>query len=216
MYFSIIQLPLDAPYSKESFDWGYNLFAGNGSADLLGATDVIVADAKLNASDQYRPLVGSPVIDTGNPDIAYNDPDGSRSDIGAYGGPHADISTVTLHISTDPAFPSGTSPYTMTFAVTNVGSTDFNTVTVNAVISGQVSLSQTIPATSINGATISWSTVPISAGGTTSYTVQITPLTSEATLVTTNVTATWESGNNSSVQYAVINGDYIYLPAVWR
>lgn len=32
---------------------------------------------------------GSPCIDAGDPDPAYNDPDGSRNDIGIWGGPHA-------------------------------------------------------------------------------------------------------------------------------
>lgn len=34
----------------------------------------------------------SPCINTGNPDIKYNDLDGTRNDIGAYGGPYADSS----------------------------------------------------------------------------------------------------------------------------
>lgn len=33
---------------------------------------------------------GSPCIDAGNPDPQYNDPDGSRNDMGAYGGPGGD------------------------------------------------------------------------------------------------------------------------------
>ncbi|HEX9973656.1 MAG TPA: T9SS type A sorting domain-containing protein, partial [bacterium] len=33
---------------------------------------------------------GSPCIDAGNPDPAYNDLDGSRNDMGAFGGPFAD------------------------------------------------------------------------------------------------------------------------------
>ncbi|MEA3476080.1 MAG: hypothetical protein U9R23_06560 [Candidatus Cloacimonadota bacterium] len=32
----------------------------------------------------------SPCIDTGNPDLQYNDADGSRNDMGAYGGPNGD------------------------------------------------------------------------------------------------------------------------------
>ena len=32
----------------------------------------------------------SPLIDAGNPASGYNDPDGSRNDMGAYGGPHGD------------------------------------------------------------------------------------------------------------------------------
>ena len=41
--------------------------------------------------DEYFYLIpGSVCIDSGNPDSAYNDPDGSRNDIGAYGGPLGD------------------------------------------------------------------------------------------------------------------------------
>lgn len=42
--------------------------------------------------DNYRLLLNSPCIDTGNPGAGYEDPDGSRNDMGAYGGPLADQS----------------------------------------------------------------------------------------------------------------------------
>ncbi|RKY88407.1 hypothetical protein DRQ15_09995, partial [candidate division KSB1 bacterium] len=38
----------------------------------------------------YHLREGSPCIDAGNPDPQYNDADGSRNDMGAYGGPYAD------------------------------------------------------------------------------------------------------------------------------
>ena len=37
--------------------------------------------------NDYHLSPGSPCIDAGNPDPQYNDPDGSRNDMGAYGGP---------------------------------------------------------------------------------------------------------------------------------
>ena len=37
----------------------------------------------------YHLAAGSPCIDSGNPDSAYNDPDDTRNDMGAYGGPDA-------------------------------------------------------------------------------------------------------------------------------
>jgi len=40
--------------------------------------------------DDYRLQEDSPAINTGHPDVAYSDPDGSRNDMGAYGGPWAD------------------------------------------------------------------------------------------------------------------------------
>lgn len=41
-----------------------------------------------NAAD-YRLQIGSPCLDAGNPDSAYNDRNGGRNDMGAYGGPYA-------------------------------------------------------------------------------------------------------------------------------
>ncbi|HID10800.1 MAG TPA: T9SS type A sorting domain-containing protein [Candidatus Latescibacteria bacterium] len=38
----------------------------------------------------FRLKEGSPCVDAGDPDPKYNDPDGSRNDMGIYGGPYAD------------------------------------------------------------------------------------------------------------------------------
>ena len=40
--------------------------------------------------ENYRLQNNSPCIDAGDPDSQYNDPDGSRNDMGAYGGPNGD------------------------------------------------------------------------------------------------------------------------------
>ncbi len=56
-------------------------------ADADGFDDVYGTE-----DDNVRLLVGSPCINTGQPGAAYNDPDGSRNDMGAYGGPWADQS----------------------------------------------------------------------------------------------------------------------------
>ena len=45
----------------------------------------------LFADADYALQAGSPCINTGDPSAAYNDPDGSRNDRGAYGGPYAAI-----------------------------------------------------------------------------------------------------------------------------
>jgi hypothetical protein len=64
--------------------WGfsepnYPADATNIEADPL-FVDAAAADFHLQHS--------SPCMDVGNPDSAYNDPDGSRNDPGAYGGPN--------------------------------------------------------------------------------------------------------------------------------
>ena len=40
--------------------------------------------------NSYHLQDGSPCINTGNPGVQYNDTDGSRNDMGAYGGPNGD------------------------------------------------------------------------------------------------------------------------------
>ena len=62
----------------------YNCVWNNGSNNLPGYNG-LVADPKFQdiASDNYRLLPSSPCIDAGDPALAFNDPDGSRNDIGA-------------------------------------------------------------------------------------------------------------------------------------
>jgi len=50
----------------------------DGPDDILG-----------NEDDDYHLQSWSPCIDAGDPDPQYNDPDGTRNDMGAYGGPEA-------------------------------------------------------------------------------------------------------------------------------
>ncbi len=78
----------------------YALFWSNAAYDHNG-----VAGAGLVAMDPLLPaspptactwaslalLPGSPAIDAGDPDPAYDDPDGTRNDIGALGGPGAPV-----------------------------------------------------------------------------------------------------------------------------
>ncbi|MBN2011954.1 DUF1565 domain-containing protein [candidate division KSB1 bacterium] len=71
----------------------------------------IVADPQFvnPASQNYHLLPTSPCIDTGNPATGYDDLDGSRNDMGAYGGPFADSSGAAIQQ-----------------AVLSIGSTDAN------------------------------------------------------------------------------------------
>jgi len=47
-------------------------------------------DPLFVGNDDYHLQTGSPCIDAGNPASQYNDPDGSRNDMGAYGGPNGE------------------------------------------------------------------------------------------------------------------------------
>jgi len=73
---------------------GYNLYFGNTGGDVSPGplvTDVLGADPLIGEPkvgvcdlDALKPRYGSPLVDGGDPDIS--DPDGSISDIGAFGG----------------------------------------------------------------------------------------------------------------------------------
>ncbi|MEZ4239160.1 MAG: MopE-related protein [Myxococcota bacterium] len=90
-----------------SIHQGYNWFDGAGAViggPGITATDVATgADPLLTswtpdgtcAGDVLWPVYGSPLVDAGDPAVA--DPDGSRSDIGAYGGPESDPYVHTDH-----------------------------------------------------------------------------------------------------------------------
>lgn len=85
----------------------YNLFWDNFEADFFIADQLRTADEANGltpdifgnfsadplftdpAFDVYTLLPGSPAINAGNPDPLFNNPDGSRNDIGAFGGPGA-------------------------------------------------------------------------------------------------------------------------------
>ena len=53
-------------------------------------TGNINSNPQFIGGDDFHLQLGSPCIDAGNPDSQYNDPDGSRNDMGAYGGPNGD------------------------------------------------------------------------------------------------------------------------------
>ena len=62
-----------------------------GDGDFRGVNGNISADPLFIDPEQGNLHLrsDSPCIDAGNPDRIYNDPDGSRNDMGAYGGPKA-------------------------------------------------------------------------------------------------------------------------------
>jgi len=71
----------------------FNDVWNNSTANYAGAAAAgpgsLSADPRFNSSTavQYALSIGSPCIDTGDPDSSFNDFDGTRNDMGAYGGP---------------------------------------------------------------------------------------------------------------------------------
>jgi parallel beta-helix repeat protein len=76
--------------------WGHSMATDTGTAntDYVPATLVrsnsISADPLFRASDDWHLADGSPCVNAGDPRIEFNDPGGSRNDLGAFGGPGAE------------------------------------------------------------------------------------------------------------------------------
>lgn len=67
----------------------YNDTWGNPEVNLLA--DAVTGEGNLEADaqldDSWHPQPESPLIDAGNPEAAYQDVDGTRNDVGGFGGP---------------------------------------------------------------------------------------------------------------------------------
>lgn len=71
----------------------YNCFSANTDSrydEGVAGVHSINTDPLIDARTHYRfTSQSSPAVNTGHPSSFYNDPDGSRNDMGAYGGPEA-------------------------------------------------------------------------------------------------------------------------------
>ncbi len=90
-------------------------FEGKVSSPQLPPTNIFVDPGFVNESLQdYHLSLSSPCIDAGNPDPVYNDVDGTRNDMGAYGGPDPIQSylssqlTRSIYVSNVPGDPGDT------------------------------------------------------------------------------------------------------------
>ncbi|MBN1183743.1 MAG: choice-of-anchor D domain-containing protein, partial [Bacteroidales bacterium] len=75
-------------------NWG-DCSQGEGSISL----DPLFVDVAVN---NFTLQPGSPCINEGNPDLDYNDPDGSQNDMGAYGGPEYGAYSILNWLSCSP------------------------------------------------------------------------------------------------------------------
>ena len=89
--------------------WNYAAILLNGVGDI--SADPLFVDL---ANDIYLLSENSPSVDMGNPDAQYNDLDGTRDDMGAFGGPDPISSIITIgldksiEISKHSGFPGDT------------------------------------------------------------------------------------------------------------
>jgi len=77
--------------------WGHSMATDTGTANTdyvpvsLEYSNSISADPLFRASDDWQLAAGSPCVDGGDPRSEFDAPDGSRNDMGAFGGPAAEL-----------------------------------------------------------------------------------------------------------------------------
>jgi len=69
---------------------------GNYGPEFAPGTHDLAVDPLFVGAGDYRLQTGSSCVDAGNPDSQYNDPDGSRNDMGAFGGPYSTAASTPL------------------------------------------------------------------------------------------------------------------------
>lgn len=94
----------------------YNNVWSNGSNNYPGpngiSTDPLFADA---VNFDYQLQIGSPCIDAGNPDVQYNDADGTRNDMGAYSSYNPTSLPLAINLLVTPSSNGSVSSLTPTF-----------------------------------------------------------------------------------------------------
>lgn len=85
--------------SAENVTSSFNNFWNNSNGSYGGDGDVVIGNGNLSQEplfvdidSDYHLTNNSPCIDAGKPGLASLDPDGTRNDMGVYGGSHANMS----------------------------------------------------------------------------------------------------------------------------
>ncbi len=202
---------------------GYNNVWGNKQNYrnvTAGQDDISVDPQFVNIEGDYHLLPGSACIDAGDPDQSYVDQDGSRNDLGAYGGA-ALTARVSASVSTSPLQPKRGDEVTFHIQVVNRG-IEPNNVQVTASIpertiyvAGSASTSQ--------GAVTTNNPVSFDLGETVpdvpvmlSYTVKVDDAVTEPVALRSSTAVTWSGGSISRDTFVIVNGMAIYLPVIAR
>lgn len=90
IYFSQENDPNSITISYSDIEGGESGIVTNSNGTVYWQTGNIGVNPLFISSGDFHLQSSSPCIDTGNPATQYNDPDGSRNDMGAYGGPGGD------------------------------------------------------------------------------------------------------------------------------
>lgn len=186
----------------------------------VGHGDISVDPRFINPSGDYHLSSGSACIDAGDPDPSYTDRDNSRNDIGAYGG-NALAARLSMSVASSPTVPKSGDEITFYIQVTNNGIEPSNVQVTSAIpdqttyIEGSANVAQ---GTVQVGASLVFNLGEILPGIPVimNYTVRVSDVLIQPTVLSSPVTFTWSGGNSSLTATTIVNGQALYLPVISR
>jgi beta propeller repeat protein/parallel beta-helix repeat protein len=203
---------------------GYNNLWGNGrnyEAATAGEGDLSVDPLFVDsANGNYRLRADSPLLDAGHPDPQYNDPDGSRNEMGAYGGPWAvaNLSRVTVSIS--PINPQGGETVNVQITLNNAGAPAQDAQIVVDLPEGVTYVAGSgTPngVVSVQGKQLTASLGAVGTGASVEVKFSIAVEKAANSLVLPMpLSVTWQGGSYASTHTIIVNGKALYLPSVRR
>ncbi|MCP4415581.1 MAG: hypothetical protein GY805_03100, partial [Chloroflexi bacterium] len=169
----------------------------------------------LSEDGFFYPSPASPVIDTGDPNAIYKDQDGSRNDMGIYGGPHAP--GVRMKLTPASANVNNGDSISMTLTIENVGDLAQNMM-ITVTLPSQT-ISPTIAATGV----ISDSNIYFSLGDvfrTETVTFTVTADIEQPDVLLFSYSATYQKAERVQQQEGtvnvIVNALQSFLPVVTR
>ena len=184
----------------------------------------ISADPQFMDAGQgnYHLAPESPAVDAGNPEDAYQDPDGSRNDMGLYGDPLADTKLTFAELALNPSSPQAGQRFTVTLTLSNTGALaqDLRVVTripqaVDYIPdSATTTLGESIQAD--DTLTFTVGTLPTDWPVTVTYAVKAPDTLVSPEVIRFPFTVSWSTGTMERELVAIVNGRALYLPLVLR
>ncbi|MBK7919766.1 MAG: hypothetical protein IPJ94_26615 [Chloroflexi bacterium] len=167
------------------------------------------------AAGNYRLQPGSPAIDAGNPAPVFNDRDGSRNDMGAFGGPQGMEagSQVVVVSQVEPLRPASNEPITITLHLTHAG----EPATAVVVTSTLPLAAMYIPgsASSSQGTVSDAGPLVFTVGElATAVTLQWALVVEEGQWVALPMAFDWAGGSRSYTVTFLVDGAMVFLPLV--
>jgi parallel beta-helix repeat protein len=127
-------VPTDLSYN-DVWNNGQNYYnCSPGPGDI--SADPLYVD---EPNGDFHLLPGSPCIDSGNPLPQYNDPDGSRNDMGAYGGPGAETDIPLVELTIPMQNELNVTDSSLVAAMFNIDMDSSTFTSQSVVLSGQLS-----------------------------------------------------------------------------